>query len=222
MANKFEIFEKYFHNYIVEEKNNVSLKRFHDFAPDVILSNSQGIDDIKNFWTMTFKKMVIDNNIKGYSKQQPNWDDIMKKIISSTEQSKDKVILCALFHALHTLNLISIIQGSLGKRGREEPADPLSSSLPSSASLSSVTENTPVATSSTESTNKRRKRLTIYLSENMVPGVTLDLEVEKWEVNGVVVSELLLKYREESIKKGEKQMLDTYQEELSLNGIFFI
>ncbi|KAI9493185.1 hypothetical protein BDB00DRAFT_788228 [Zychaea mexicana] len=54
----------------------------------------------------------------------------------------------------------------------------------------------------------------------MVPGVTLDPEVEKWEVNGVVVSELLLKYREESIKKGEKQVLDIYQEELSLNGIF--
>ncbi|KAI9258961.1 hypothetical protein BDA99DRAFT_538879 [Phascolomyces articulosus] len=38
--------------------------------------------------------------------------------------------------------------------------------------------------------------------------------------NGEKVSEALLEYRKLSIEKGERNMLDTYQEELSVNGIF--
>ncbi|KAI7853017.1 hypothetical protein BDC45DRAFT_536856 [Circinella umbellata] len=66
----------------------------------------------------------------------------------------------------------------------------------SSSSSPSITQITPTATRSTDSTNKR------------------------WEVDGVVISDLLLKYREEAFNKGEKNILETYQEEPSLNNIF--
>ncbi|KAI9489760.1 hypothetical protein BDB00DRAFT_790822 [Zychaea mexicana] len=61
--------------------------------------------------------------------------------------------------------------------------------------------------------------MTTYLSHNTAPVVKLEDGIEKWKVNGVEVSEALLEYRKLSIEKGERNMLDTYQEELSVNGI---
>ncbi|KAI7859192.1 hypothetical protein BDC45DRAFT_531094 [Circinella umbellata] len=64
------------------------------------------------------------------------------------------------------------------------------------------------------------KKLTTYLSHNTAPVIILEDGIEKWQVNEVDISEALLEYRKLSIEKCESTMLDTHQEELSINGIF--
>ncbi|KAI7859194.1 hypothetical protein BDC45DRAFT_531095 [Circinella umbellata] len=67
-----------FSKYLVEEKNIISLKRFHDAYPDIIIRSSKKGEN-KHIWGRRFSKAVAEFNIKNYNSKQPDWDEIEKK-----------------------------------------------------------------------------------------------------------------------------------------------
>ncbi|KAI9482606.1 hypothetical protein BDB00DRAFT_943248 [Zychaea mexicana] len=199
--NNFEQITEYFDAYVAKAKGVVSLKSFIEENSDIIDKFSRGEDvDVRRFWNSKFTELVTERGIKNFRKDQPDWDAVRSPFKKALPKSRKR--------ASSSSSISSATASS-------------SSSSPSSLPPQCESSNSNSVKSSTESTTKRRKKITIALTEHVEP-VVLHESTDKWVVGEVPVTEKLLEYRDLSIEKGKEGMLDAYQEEMSINGIFLI
>ncbi|KAG2219319.1 hypothetical protein INT45_003141 [Circinella minor] len=199
-------------NYIREQQNVGRDICFAHFIRDeraFVAENSLPVADYKAFWSRLFGKVVNKFNIETV-RVRADWKYVVAKISGEDRSS-------------NLTSSTSSFKKPIENSRKRNFSSPSSSSTSTSNNNfdSTSSNNRTIGSSSTESTTKRRKKITAALTEG-VEKVVLEPSTEKWFVGNVPVTERLLEFRELCIKKGKKGMLETYQEELSINGIFLI
>ncbi|KAI9490695.1 hypothetical protein BDB00DRAFT_790089 [Zychaea mexicana] len=84
-ASDVESSKEAFKKYLAVEQGAVTLKKFYQFDPEFVYSHSN-LKDVKGTWNYLFTKAIKEFQVPKWTKQQPNWIEILEELIKRNEQ----------------------------------------------------------------------------------------------------------------------------------------
>ncbi|KAI9490691.1 hypothetical protein BDB00DRAFT_940780 [Zychaea mexicana] len=84
-ASDVEAFKEAFKKYLAVEQGAVTLRNFYQFDPEFVYSHSN-LRDVKGTWNYLFTKAIKEFQVPKWTKQQPNWIEILEELVKRNEQ----------------------------------------------------------------------------------------------------------------------------------------